>query len=72
MVELAWYKKRGLLHLHKRNEAILSLHLSEKTHAEIAGKFGISRTRIDQIVAKQLRMDKCLSRAIARYFVDSL
>ena len=53
-----WYKKRGLLYLHRRNEAILSLHLSEKPHAEIARKFEINRTRVEQIVAKALRVMK--------------
>jgi len=71
-MELDWYKKRGLLNLYRRNERILSLHLSEKTHAEIARKFGISRTRVDQIVAKQLRIDERLSRITAQYCVDSL
>ena len=62
-----WYKSRGLLRLHKRNERILSLHLSEKTHAEIARAFRISRTRVDQIVAKQLRMDGKLLKVLERY-----
>ena len=62
-----WYKKRGLLRLHRRNERILTLHLSEKPRAEIARKFSISKSRVDQIVAKHLRMDRKLLKVLKRY-----
>lgn len=66
-MSLSWYKKRGLLSLHRRNKKILSLHLSEKAHVEIAKQFGISKSRVDQIVLKHLRMDRKLLKVLKRY-----
>ena len=56
----------------KRNERIMTLHLSGRTHKRIGQQFGISLQRIDQIVLKDLSIDKLLTKITSQYIENFL